>query len=161
MLSRIHPLSSFTRHLRTASTSSSSHSRLQLTFLRIFLRANSHVVSGSSISQYIESQISQCPSDTYILVSQPGATADVYSHADPVPHMKAKLSGSEKNIRSRIIIDAVRGDVNVHSMSRTLQEKCGATDVRIDASSERNNALLDYGIYTDLGCTFSWFLRNR
>ena len=75
--------------------------------------------------------------------------------------MKAKLSGSEKNIRSSIIIDAVRGDVNVHSMSMTLQEKCGATDVRIDASSERNTALLIYGIYTDLGCTFSRFLRNR
>ena len=59
--------------------------------------------------------------------------------------MKAKLSGSEKQIRSRIIIDAVRGDINVHSMSRTLQEKCGATDVRIDASSERNTAQLNIG----------------
>ena len=75
--------------------------------------------------------------------------------------MKAKLSDSEEKIRSTVIIDAVLGAVNVHSISRTLQEKCGATDVRIDASSERNTAPFDYGIYTDLGCTISWFLRNR
>lgn len=75
--------------------------------------------------------------------------------------MKAKLSGSEKKIQSTVVIDAVRGAVNVHSMSRTLEAKCGAIPVRIDASSEWNTAPLDYGISTDLECTYSWFLRNR
>ena len=73
--------------------------------------------------------------------------------------MKAKLSGSEEKIRSTVIINAVLGDVNVHSMSRMLQEKCGATHVKIDASSEWNTAWWDQRTYTYLSmlCSAGFF----
>ena len=53
-----------------------------------------------------------------------------------MPHMRAKLSGADEKIRSRIIVDAVHGGIDVRSMSTLLQEKCGAVPMRIDASSE-------------------------
>lgn len=75
--------------------------------------------------------------------------------------MKAKLSGSEQNIRSTVIIDAVIGEVDVGSMSKMLQEKCGATHVKIDASSEQSTGRLAKLTYADLHGVFSWILRNR
>ncbi|KAG7007092.1 18S rRNA (guanine-N(7))-methyltransferase RID2 [Physcia stellaris] len=49
--------------------------------------------------------------------------------------MRAKLSGSDERVRSRVITDAVLGELDLHSISKTLQEKCGATPLRIDAST--------------------------
>lgn len=50
--------------------------------------------------------------------------------------MRAKLSGSDERIQSRVIADAVLGELDLHSISKILEEKCGATPLRIDASSE-------------------------
>lgn len=75
--------------------------------------------------------------------------------------MKAQLSGSGQKIRSTVIIDAVIGEINMGSMSNMLQEKCGATHVKIDASSERNTGRLDKWMYADLRGVFSWILYNR
>ena len=103
---------------------------------RSFQSENRHILSASSIQKSIESQLTACPSDSYVLVSQPNAPTEGYTNADPVPHMKAKLSGSDEKIHSRIIVDSVHGEIDVHSMSTMLQEKCGAAPMRIDASSE-------------------------
>ena len=103
---------------------------------RLFQSENKHVLSAASIQKSIEFQLAACPSDSYVLVSQPGASTEGYTNANPVPHMRAKLSGSDEKIRSRIIVDAVHGNIDVHSMSALLQEKCGAAPMRIDASSE-------------------------
>ena len=103
---------------------------------RLFQSGNQHILSAVSLQKSIESQLRACPSDSYVLVSQPGASTEGYTNANPVPHMRAKLSGSEEKIRSRIIVDAVHGNIDVHSMSTLLQEKCGAAPMRIDASSE-------------------------
>ena len=103
---------------------------------RLFRSENKHILSATSIQKSIESQLTACPSDSYVLVSQPGAATEGYANANPVPHMRAKLSGSDEKIHSRIIVDAVHGDIDVHSMSTLLQEKCGAAPMRIDASSK-------------------------
>ena len=95
----------------------------------------------------LETRLSACPSDSYIRVSQPGATAEVYTHGDPTPHMKAKLLESEGKIQSRIITEGVFGEVDVQSISRDLQERCGATHVKIDASSERYCTFLRAALY--------------
>lgn len=103
---------------------------------RLFQSENKHILSATSIQKSIESQLTACPSDSYVLVNQPGASTEGYTSADPVPHMRAKLSGADEKIRSRIIVDAVHGGIDVRSMSTLLQEKCGAVPIRIDASSE-------------------------
>ena len=103
---------------------------------RLFQSENKHILSATLIQKSIESQLTACPSDSYVLVSQPNATTEGYAEPGIVPHMRAKLSGSDEKIRSRIIVDAVYGDIDAHSMSTMLQEKCGATPMRIDASSK-------------------------
>ncbi|KAL8795755.1 MAG: hypothetical protein Q9195_001807, partial [Heterodermia aff. obscurata] len=101
---------------------------------RLFKSENLHILSAVSIQKSLESQLVACPSDSYVLVSQPGASTEGYTNANPVPHMRAKLSGSDEKIRSRVIVDAVHGDIDLHSMSKLLQEKCGAVPMKIDAS---------------------------
>ena len=129
--------------------------------LRRFQANAPQIVSAAPLSRHIVPQLESCPSDTYILVSQPGANAADYSSRDSVPQMRARMLRKEGKVGSTISVEDVLGDLNLEICSKMLQDKCGAGLTRVDASSEykRQSYLrLVVGIISDL--RYSWGFRH-
>lgn len=103
--------------------------------LRI-LASTPQIVSAASLSNTINSELRKCPSDTYVIVSQPGVNAADYHDYFSAPHMRQNIAGDNKHIRSSTTVSDVLGALDVESMSKVVQEKCGAEVLHVDASSE-------------------------
>lgn len=52
------------------------------------------------------------------------------------PHLRQKLMREDTNIRSSLIVSEVVGKFDSASVSRLMQDKCGATLLEVDASSK-------------------------
>ena len=92
-------------------------------------------MSASSLSKVIASELQKCPSDTYVIVSQPGVNAADYHDRFSSPRLRQNIEGENKNVRSSTTVAEVLGNIDAVSMSKDVQEKCGARVLQIDASS--------------------------
>ena len=99
------------------------------------------IASSSSIDGQISQAFSKCPSHTYIIVSQPGVRTEDYQGRSSAPHLRRKLSSKDTRIRSCTSIHDVRGDIILESLSRQLEERCGAKHYWIDASSKSSSTI--------------------
>ncbi|KAG8525283.1 uncharacterized protein KY384_008927 [Bacidia gigantensis] len=104
------------------------------------LTPSSNLVSGSTLHVEIARQLERCPSETYIIVLQPGVTAAEYKDKLVTPRLSQLVSGSDKAVRSSLAISDVRGTINTDDLSALLQSKCDAENVRIDASTSTQEA---------------------
>lgn len=52
------------------------------------------------------------------------------------PHLRQKLMKEDANIRSSLIVSEVVGEFNSANTSRTIQDRCGAGLLEVDASSK-------------------------
>lgn len=52
------------------------------------------------------------------------------------PNLRQKLMKEDENIRSSLIVSEVVGEFNSANISRTIQDKCGAGLLEVDASSK-------------------------
>ncbi|MCJ1262037.1 hypothetical protein MMC22_001906 [Lobaria immixta] len=93
------------------------------------------IISAASLSKTITSELRKCPSDTYVIVSQPGVNAADYHDRFSAPHMRQNIAGNNKNIRSSMTVPNVVGALDADSLSKEVQEKCGAEVLLVDASS--------------------------
>ena len=69
-------------------------------------------------------------------MSQPGVDAADYGDRRSAPHLRKKMLGDDKTVRSSLAIKDVLGYVNADDMSRAVQDRCGASHLRVDASSK-------------------------
>lgn len=95
-------------------------------------------MSAEHLTQQIAVPLESCPSDTYIIVSQPGVEATDYTDLFSAPHLRQKMSGDGQDVRSRFTVKDVFGIVNADDLSAKIQQNCGAGHLRIDASSMQN-----------------------
>lgn len=51
------------------------------------------------------------------------------------PHLRMKMLGNDKSIRSSLAVKEVVGELSGDHLSKLIQEKCGAGHLRVDASS--------------------------
>ncbi|MCJ1423881.1 hypothetical protein MMC29_001766 [Sticta canariensis] len=93
------------------------------------------IVPAASLSKTIISELRKCPSDTYVIVSQPGVNAADYHDRFSAPHMRQNIAGDNKNVRSTMTVSNVLGALDAESMSKEVQEKCGAEVLHVDAST--------------------------
>ncbi|KAL9581003.1 MAG: hypothetical protein Q9203_006072 [Teloschistes exilis] len=93
------------------------------------------ITSSETVTKSVISQLSNCPSDTYVVVSQPGVHAEDYSDRYAASHLRKKIQAEDKRIRSVATVTDVLGDINADTLVRAIEEKCGAALLRVDASS--------------------------
>ena len=74
-----------------------------------------------------------------MIVSQPAVNAADYNDPEAAPRLGRNIRGENKNIRSSMTVSDVLDVLDAESVSRQLQEKCGAEVVKIDASSKRSS----------------------
>lgn len=103
------------------------------------LFSSPQIVRPASLSTSINEAFQKCPSDTYVIVSQPAVNAADYHDPEAAPRLRRNIGGDNKNIRSSMTVSDVLGALDAESVSRQLQEKCGAEVVRIDGSSKRSS----------------------
>lgn len=103
------------------------------------LFSSPQIVKSASLSTSINEAFQKCPSDTYLIVSQPAVNAADYHDPQAAPRLRRNISGENKYIRSSMTVSDVLGALDPESVSRQLQEKCGAEAVKIDASSKRSS----------------------
>lgn len=94
------------------------------------------IVSAASLSKIITSELRKCPSDTYVIVSQPGVNAADYHDRFSAPHMRQNIAGENKNILSSMTVPNVIEALDADSLSKEVQERCGAEVLHVDASSK-------------------------
>ena len=87
------------------------------------------------ITMTISSQLESCPSDDYVIVTQPGVNVADYNNRLSALHLKQMISGTAKDIRSSLAVSDVLGEVDPAEIVRVVQEKCGAVLLNVDASS--------------------------
>lgn len=99
------------------------------------LSSKSQIRSASSLSDDLVSSLSSCPSDFYVLISQPGVHAVDYSKRTSSPLLREKVLGNEEGTGSRFMVNEVSGEVDTARLQDTLEKKCGAQTTELDASS--------------------------
>ncbi|KAL9578696.1 MAG: hypothetical protein Q9212_005552 [Teloschistes hypoglaucus] len=93
------------------------------------------IASSQTVEKTIISQLSHCPSDTYVVVSQPGVHAEDYTDRYAAPHLRKKIQAEDKRIRSVATVTDVLGELDADNIVATIEEKCGAALLRVDAST--------------------------
>lgn len=81
------------------------------------------------------SSLSQCPSDTYVIVSQPGVDAEDYKSGAAAPRLRRRMLSSDHTIRSSFSVSDVLGEVDPDMLMAEVEDKCEASLLSVDASS--------------------------
>ncbi|KAL8753155.1 MAG: hypothetical protein Q9184_005505 [Pyrenodesmia sp. 2 TL-2023] len=99
------------------------------------LTSSPQIVSAAILSKSIIPQLSECPSDTYIIVTQPGVHAEDYSDGFSMPYIRRKIQGEDDRIRSSMSVTDVLGTMDTDAIVQTLESECRAALLKVDASS--------------------------
>lgn len=100
------------------------------------LTSTNKIQSADSVVADISKSLSQCPSDFYVLVSQPGVTANDYKQRKSAPSLAQKLSSKPSStIRSSLSIPEVLGEIDSTLWEEVLEAQCHVQTTEIDAST--------------------------
>ncbi|GAD94065.1 conserved hypothetical protein [Paecilomyces variotii No. 5] len=100
------------------------------------LGSSAQLKTASSLSAEIASALSTCPSDYYVIASQPGVHVSDFSKPKSAPRLYEKLSGKDSAIKSSFSVSEVSGELDAQYVQDLLEKKCGAQTTHVDASSE-------------------------
>ena len=115
-------------HLRFPSTSQGPSSR--------------QIQASSDVLEATKNFLNACPSDTYIIVSQPTVHADDLSNSRAVPHLRKAMSN--KNMKTKFGISEVVGQVDPEDLKDYLVSNCQAAFIALDGSSKLNPLRINY-----------------
>ncbi|KAJ9388763.1 hypothetical protein DTO063F5_2411 [Paecilomyces variotii] len=99
------------------------------------LGSSAQLKTASSLSDEIASALSTCPSDYYVIASQPGVHVSDFSKPKSAPRLYEKLSGKDKAIKSSFSVSEVSGELDARYIQELLEKKCGTQTTHIDAST--------------------------
>ncbi|KAL4881398.1 BIG/ATPase V1 complex, subunit S1 [Aspergillus karnatakaensis] len=91
--------------------------------------------SATTLLDELSIKLGACPSEYYVIVSQPGVHSTDFATQQSAPRLGAKLTGQDKTIQSTAIVNEVAGILEVKQIQRMLETECGAQTTVIDASS--------------------------
>lgn len=97
---------------------------------------SSNIALATSLLNDISSNLKSCPSDYYVVASQPGVHATDFSTRKSAPRLGAKMTGKDKAIRSTTSVHQVAGVMDAKEVQNMIGNACGAEATVIDASSE-------------------------
>ncbi|KAL3478220.1 BIG/ATPase V1 complex, subunit S1 [Aspergillus californicus] len=107
-----------------------------------FLASTSDISSDSaqlktatSLLENLATKLSACPSDYYVIASQPGVHSTDFTTRKSAPRLGVKMTGQDKTIQSTTIINEVAGVLDVKQIRSILESGCGTETTVIDASS--------------------------
>jgi hypothetical protein len=111
-----------------------------LTIVCRLLLPTDQIQSGLKLTSDLRSTLSICPSDIYLLVNQAGIGVKDFSSPASAPTLSQYLSrASHSTLRSTVTIPEIFGEVDIRSLGRELNTKCGASTTVVDGSGMNIN----------------------
>jgi len=95
----------------------------------------SNIASASDVEEYTSDVLKQCPSDTYVIVNQPGVSIADFT-ADTTPHLTRWASAAK--ISTRRVTENVRGLVDLERIRTSLEKQCKTSVLELEGSGSRN-----------------------
>lgn len=95
-------------------------------------------LAGTRLALALEGVARDCASDAYILVSQPGVSADDFSSKTAAPHLRRRLgfgSAPDPDVTFKSVIPEVVGLADSSLLRKRLQTSCNAKLSYLDYSS--------------------------
>ncbi|PWY69555.1 BIG1-domain-containing protein [Aspergillus heteromorphus CBS 117.55] len=91
--------------------------------------------SATSLLDELSSGLSRCPSDYYVIASQPGVHSTDFAARKSAPRLGAKMTGKDRAIRSKIVVNEVVGLLETKQVQALLEKQCGAETTVIDGAT--------------------------
>ncbi|GMG49831.1 unnamed protein product [Aspergillus oryzae var. brunneus] len=111
-----------------------SSSKNQLTSSFRILSTSSQLKTAPSLLDDLSSKLSSCPSDYYVIASQPGVHSTDFATRKSAPRLGAKMTGKDKTIRSTATVNEVVGVLEAKQIQSIIEKECGAQTTVIDGS---------------------------
>ncbi|KAK7521881.1 BIG/ATPase V1 complex, subunit S1 [Phyllosticta citriasiana] len=92
------------------------------------------LTTSSSASQSIEQLLVGCPSDSYVVVNQPGVSVADYDNKWSAPWLRKQFQSKDKQIKSAAINEVIDG-LDAENITKYVAEHCNAMRAEVDASS--------------------------
>lgn len=89
--------------------------------------ASDDVATAIRVKEHVVSILHNCPSDTYLIVNQPGVRDADFANANSAAYLQRRLSGEDTSVRTKHVISSVVGDVSSTHLSAELVRHCGLT----------------------------------
>ncbi|KAB8075306.1 BIG/ATPase V1 complex, subunit S1 [Aspergillus leporis] len=99
------------------------------------LSTSAQLKAAPSLLDDLSSTLSSCPSDYYVIASQPGVHSTDFSTSKSAPRLGAKMTGKDKTIRSTMTINEVVGVLEAKQIQSVIEKECGAQTTVIDGAS--------------------------
>ncbi|KAK2871879.1 hypothetical protein FQN49_002733 [Arthroderma sp. PD_2] len=93
---------------------------------------SSQLQSASSLLSSVSTELSSCPSDFYVLVSQPGVHVLDYSNRRSAPRLRERVLQQDSAIKSSFTVSEVVGEFDSKSLQAELEKKCKAETVVVN-----------------------------
>jgi hypothetical protein len=91
---------------------------------------------AGSVTSDISHILSQCPSDIYVLVTQPGVSAlDYESHGNAPALARYMIASQKPSVRSSASVAYVAGLLDTNRWQEVLEKECGASAIHLDTDS--------------------------
>jgi len=95
------------------------------------------IALGEDIQSSISQILSSCPSNTYVVVKQPGVDASDFQRESVVPFLSTWFSQTDgKGAVSSVAVPQVRGQIDADMVSGMLEKKCKAKPMRVVRSDD-------------------------
>ena len=111
----------------------------------LYSSSSANVLSANSLLSDVWNSLKTCPSDYYIIATQPGVHAADYSTQKATPRLREKVLGKDKTIRSNITVTEVVGLFDPTSIRNGLEEECGAQVTTIDGGASSTSLEFEGG----------------
>ncbi|KAL4893358.1 BIG/ATPase V1 complex, subunit S1 [Aspergillus ambiguus] len=99
------------------------------------LANSAHIKTSPALLDDLSSKLSACPSDYYVIASQPGVHSSDFTTRKSAPRLGAKMTGQDKAIRSTVMVNEVAGVLESKRIQDVLERECGAQSTVVDGSS--------------------------
>ena len=75
-----------------------------------------------------------CPSNVYVLVSQPDVTIEDFADKDATRHLRHRVQRKDEAVKSATVVPEVLGAVEVERIQSYLRDTCRAVVMDVDAT---------------------------
>ncbi|GES63054.1 BIG1-domain-containing protein [Aspergillus terreus] len=99
------------------------------------LGSHAHIKTAPALLEELSSKLSACPSDYYVIASQPGVHSSDFAARKSAPRLGAKMTGQDRAIQSTVMVNEVAGVLESKQIQGVLERECGAQTTVIDGSS--------------------------
>ncbi|OAX82413.1 hypothetical protein ACJ72_03241 [Emergomyces africanus] len=92
------------------------------------------LATAVSLSASLSTSLKNCPSATYLLISQLGVHARDYGSGNATPQLRRHVLKLDEEVKGSFAVSEVVGMMDVDALQGVLERECGVKAVRVDPS---------------------------